>query len=76
MSEAGDMLESGGTAEPGGTAPDRARRRIEGEFLLAMRRAGAWRAGIHPRCAGERDPARCRRAPRRRRVRACLRLRS
>src|SRR6516225_6682790 len=41
MSEAGDMLESGGTAEPGGTAPDRARRRIEGEFLLAMRRAGA-----------------------------------
>src|SRR5499427_3839819 len=35
MSEAGDMPEPGGTAEPGG------RRRIEGEFLLAVRRAGA-----------------------------------
>ena len=35
MSEAGDM------PEPGATAPDRARRRIEGEFLLAVRRAGA-----------------------------------
>src|SRR5262252_4299348 len=35
MSEAGDMPEPGGTAEPGG------RRRIEGEFLLAVRRAGS-----------------------------------
>jgi DNA-binding transcriptional ArsR family regulator len=35
MSPAGDM------PEPDGTEPDRARRRIEGEFLLAMRRAGA-----------------------------------
>lgn len=41
MSEAGEWARSGDSTEPAGVAPERARRRIESEFLLAVRRAGS-----------------------------------